>query len=151
MNFPTDIRKTTIEDIAELAPGKELRIPIEIVLAGTAGRSIRVDIRNDIGTYVGTLVPEGAELLSPAVISSSEFDAFRKRLVGLNEVTRPFTLDSLGLTATYDVESEIIGRVKHIINAFLVQGAGVGELLFAASARRGMMEEKVLVTITSNR
>ena len=48
-------------------------------------------------------------------------------------------------------ESDLIFIVKKMLNVFLVQGAGVNELLFAGCSRKGMMEEKVLVTVTSDR
>jgi hypothetical protein len=33
----------------------------------------------------------------------------------------------------------------------MLQGAGVGELMFAGSSRKGMMDQKLLVTLTSDR
>jgi hypothetical protein len=39
--------------------------------------------------------------------------------------------------------------IKRILNVFVVQGAGVGELLFSGSVRKslGTLDEKVLVTV----
>jgi hypothetical protein len=37
VSFPADVRRTQIEDIAQLAPGQEVRLPLEIVLSGLAG------------------------------------------------------------------------------------------------------------------
>ena len=67
--------------------------------------------------------------------------------------SQTFALAALGLPADAPgaVEQELIARVKRILNVFLVQGAGLGELLFAACSRKGMAEEKVLVTILSDR
>ena len=38
VSFPSDVRRTQIEDIAALAPGQQVAIPLEIVLAGLGGK-----------------------------------------------------------------------------------------------------------------
>lgn len=37
INFPTDVRKTTIPEIPLLGPGQEVRLPVEIALTGLSG------------------------------------------------------------------------------------------------------------------
>ena len=111
---------------------------------------------------MGTYLPEAWEILFPITISSSEFFAMRKRIGGFGEASKSFPLSvvmsSSSSLKAVDVgamnsssEVQLIGIVKKILNVFLVQGAGVGELLFAGCSRKGMMEEKLLVTVTSDR
>ena len=137
-----------------------------------------MDIRSDMGAFVGTLLPEAWEVLFPINISPQEFLTLKKRLGGFGEASKSFSLDSIlssssplspsggpsgpsgggvsggvsgGTRDAAFAEIELILRVKKMLNVFLVQGAGVGELLFAGCSRKGMMEEKVLITVTSDR
>ena len=133
-----------------------------------------MDIRSDMGAFVGTLLPEAWEVLFPINISPQEFLTLKKRLGGFGEASKSFSLDSIlssssplspsggpsgpsgggvsgGRRDAAFAEMELIQRVKKMLNVFLVQGAGVGELLFAGCSRKGMMEEKVLITVTSDR
>ena len=153
MSFPADLRRTTVEDVQILAPGQEVSLPMEIVLSGSVGKSFRLDIRTDKGTYTGALVPEAYELLSPLAMSAAEFDAYRRRFCGLNETTKSFARALLGLASAAGVsaEEELLARVRRLLNVYCVQGAGEGELMFAASCRKSIMEEKVLVTVLSAR
>ena len=41
-------------------------------------------------------------------------------------------------------------KVKKLLNVYVVQGSGVGELMFSGCCRKGMMEEKVLVTVVTD-
>jgi hypothetical protein len=152
ISFPSDIRRTPLDDIAMLSAGQEMRIPMEIVFTGQAGKQIRVDIRSDQGAYVGLLIPEVWELLYPFQMTAPVFEEIRKRFTGICEASKVFTLSSLGLEgfSEGDVESELIYRVKRNINVFVVQGCGVSELLFAGAYRKGMMEEKVLVSVVTD-
>ena len=38
IGFPSDVRRTQVEDIAVLAAGQQIAMPIEMVLSGLAGR-----------------------------------------------------------------------------------------------------------------
>ena len=48
------------------------------------------------------------------------------------------------------VESDLLVKVKKLLNVYVVQGSGVGELMFSGCCRKGMMEEKVLVTVVTD-
>jgi hypothetical protein len=115
-----------------------------------------VDVRSDVGAFVGTFVPEAWEVLFPSIISPLDFAGLSKRLGGFGEAKKSFPLSlivpsSSGESNGMSVETILISRVKKVLNVYLVQGAGVGELLFAGCSRKGMMEEKVLVTVISDR
>jgi hypothetical protein len=116
-----------------------------------------VDVRSDVGAFVGILAPEAWELLFPLNLSPQDFASNKKRLGGFGMASKSFPQQILpsSLSAEsgtpFGIEMELIQRVKRMLNVFLVQGAGVGELLFAGCSRKGMMEEKVLVTVTSDR
>jgi hypothetical protein len=125
---------------------------LEIVLSGSAGKQLRIDVRSDVGAFVGTLVPDSWELLFPIPLSPEDFDTLRRRLGGFCESTKAFALSAIGiLTAGPEAEIELVTRVKKILNVFVVQGPGVGELMFAGCARKGVMEEKVLITLKTDR
>ena len=117
------------------------------------GKQIKVDIRSDRGAYVGLLTIFDWDIITPCSISSHEFESARKKLVGFNEVSKSFALDALHIPAhckisdSADVEIELISRVKRLFNMHLVQGAGVGELMFAGVIRKGFLEEKVYLTV----
>ena len=115
-------------------------------------------MRSDVGAFVGILAPEAWELLFPLNLSPQDFASNKKRLGGFGMASKSFPLQLIlppsptdGSDRAFGVEMELIQRVKRMLNVFLVQGAGVGELLFAGCSRKGMMEEKVLVTVTSDR
>ena len=112
-------------------------------------------MRSDLGAFVGTLSPEGWEILFPLTLSSTDFASHKRRLSGLQMASKSFPLLSIlpasAERGAFDTEMELINVVKKMLNTFLVQVAGVGELLFAGCSRKGMMEEKVLITVTSDR
>lgn len=114
-----------------------------------------MDVRSDVGAFVGTLTPECWEVLFPITMSASDFATQKKRMGGFGMASRSFPLSSIlgpsegqGAVGT---EIELVQKVKKMLNVFSVQGAGVGELLFAGCSRKGVLEEKVLVTVTSDR
>lgn len=115
-----------------------------------SGKQMRVDIRSDAGTFAGMFAPDPWDVLMPSALSSTDFETLRRRLTGFNEVSRIYTLASLGVDAGPALETELTARVRRMMNVYLVQGPGLGELMFAASGRKGMMEEKVLVTLISS-
>lgn len=39
ISFPSDVRRTQTEDIAVLAPGQQVAMPFELVVAGLGGKS----------------------------------------------------------------------------------------------------------------
>eukprot|EP01034_Spumella_vulgaris_P021954 gene21954-28034_t len=149
VSFPQDLRKTAVPDIPLLGPEQEVQIPMEMVLSGVASKQVKADIRCDQGAYVGLLVINDWDLLLPYQTTSADFEVLRKRLSGFNEVTRMYPVDSLNLPQgdNADTELELISRVRRIANMYLVQGAGVGELMFAGSIRKGTVEEKAYITI----
>lgn len=118
-----------------------------------------MDIRSDVGAFAGIFLPEAWEILFPSVITSSEFSTMKKRMGGFGEASKSFSFDVIMSSSSASKmagggtfgEVQLIGIVKKMLNVFLVQGAGVGELFFAGCSRKGMMEEKVLITVTSDR
>ena len=151
MGIPAELRHTAVEEVQMLLPGQEVRLPMEIVLTGSAGKALRLDVRTDKGTYAGTLAMEGWELLTPAFMTAGDFDATRRRLRGLGETAKTLPLASLGLRGGVSAEEELIARVRRLLNVHTVQGAGCGELMFAGVKREMTKEEKVLVTLVTTR
>lgn len=113
-----------------------------------------MDIRCDKGTYAGMLVVQDWDLLQPLLMKSSDFETLRARLGGLGEVLRSTTATALGLNENSPyggMEMELVMRVQSALNVYLVQGAGLGELLFAGSVRKGLGEHRLLITILTTR
>lgn len=110
---------------------------------------MKVDIRCDQGAYVGLLVINDWDLLLPFTTTSSEFEVQRKRLGGFNEIVKAYPTSAFQFSNEdiADNELELISRVKKVVNVYLVQGAGVGELMFAGTVRKALVEEKVFITI----
>jgi hypothetical protein len=170
VGFPSDVRKTNIQDIPMLAPGQEVYQPMEIVLTAFAGRlcpffvfpffdscccctlgkQMKVDIRSDQGAYVGLFPVNEWDIMTPVEMSSNEFESVRERYRGLKECIKSFPLTSLNIEYTEDMELLLMNRIRKDLLMYLVQGAGVGELMFAASIRKDFVEEKILLTVLSN-
>ena len=156
LGFPADLRRTALEDVQLLSPGQEMRFPMEVVLAGAAGKSFRLDIRTDKGAYAAQLTPEPWELVTPAAMSPTDFDTFRQRFSGLGESVKTFPLSSLGLGASAAggvaaVELELVSRFRRLVNVHTVQGPGYGELMFAGSKKEMGKEERVLLSASTTR
>lgn len=154
VGFPAELRRTAVEDVQLLLPGQELRLPMEIVLSGVTGKSLRLDIRSDKGAFTGQLDPQPWDLLTPVVMSAADFENYRRRFAGLGEASKVFTLAALGVVAGSggaQVEQELVSRFRRLFNVHIVQGAGCGELLLAGSKKDMVKEDKVLMTILSGR
>ena len=137
-----------LEDTALLSPGQEVQLPMEILLTGLTGKSIRVDIRADIGAFLGTVQFEPFELLQPLAISSQQFEIVRAQLKGINESEKTYSLLALGVLAGDSLEYQLMQLVQKLLFVHVVQGAGVGELLFAGALKRsGYGEDRVLMTV----
>jgi AP-3 complex subunit beta len=155
VNFPTDIRRTNIPEIPVLNPAQEFKIPVEVVLAGIAVKQIKMDIRNDQGAYTGLFAVQDWDLIQPVEMTATNFEALRGRLKGFSEVSKAYPLDQLSLQGfTSDsIEAEIIRRIQREVHVYLVQGAGVQELMLAGSLRKGVIpivDEKILITVVSS-
>ena len=58
-------------------------------------RQVRVDVKSDAGSHIATFLPNAYELIIPyGKLTIPEFDAFRKRLIGMNELTKGHNYDS---------------------------------------------------------
>jgi hypothetical protein len=157
VNFPSDLRKTSMPEIPILAPNQQVVVPLEVVLGPLAGKQLKVDIRCDKGAYAGLLPVHEWDVMQPLVMTAQEFDKARSRLSGnFTEMTKTYTFASVGVTDNSSsngngntCEEELLQIIKRALNVFVVQGAGVGELLFSGSVRKGLsVEEKVLATVT---
>ena len=112
---------------------------------------MKIDIRCDKGAYTGSLSVNDWDIMQPLSLTPSDFDRARKRLTGFSEVRKSYSLESVGLLPD-SAEDDTLARVQRFLNIFVVQGAGVGELLFAGAIRKGLtVEEKVLITILFQR
>lgn len=113
---------------------------------------MKMDIRCDQGVFAGLFVVNDWDLLvATSSVTTADFEAARGRLRGFSEVSKTYTTEQLQLQALedeVDVEREIIRRIQRECNFALVQGAGVQEIMLAASLRKGgAVDEKVLLTI----
>lgn len=115
---------------------------------------MKADIRSDKGAAVGLLVIHDWDLLLPLPMKSSDFEGLRSRLGGFGEICKSVSAATLNFSASSpvgDTEMQLIGRMNRALNMYLVQGAGVGELMFAASAKKGLTESRLLITVGTDR
>jgi len=148
ISFPADIKRTQIEDIPLLQPGQEVHIPMEILLQGSIGKQIRLDIRSDLGAFIGLIQFEPYEAIIPFDITTNDFETIRSQLLGLNENEKQIPVQNINIyTTSSSLEFEIMQIVKRLVNVYVVQGAGLNELLFAGIIKKGYNDEKVLITI----
>ena len=115
-----------------------------------AGNSIRVGVRSDAGSFTGTLLSQPWELLMPWSISVKDFESYRTRMGGFNEASKSASLASLNLSPE-GAERALLARVQKLVNVFVVQGPGVGEMWFAGALRQAGMEQRALISILIKR
>lgn len=116
-------------------------------------KQLKIDIRNDQGAYAGLFTVNDWDLMTPCPMSSTEFENLRNRMKGFGEVSKSYPYNMLNLSvddSDEDVELQIIKRMNRNLSMFIVQGAGLCELMFAGLIRKGFSEEKVLVTIETS-
>ena len=142
LTIPSELKKTPqLEDISSLSKGQEHSFILEIVLQGYEGKQVPIIATCDRGTFNAVYVPEVSDLLTPLVTTPEEFLAARSRLTSFHEVTRVFEMAAMSC-------EELCVRVKRIINTRHVQSTPSGDVYFASCLRKGMTEERVLVTIS---
>jgi hypothetical protein len=161
--FPSDLKRTSIEDIAVLNPNEERQVPIEMVVSADKSKSYRIDLSSDTGSFSGSLSFYSFDLFYPSAATLIEFNSLRQSLTrnsAMGECVKTIPMSVIGGSniPMEQLEAEIFRRLQRLLNAYLVQGpAGDGSrdiLLSAASRRKGLaMEERLAVTIrvsTSN-
>jgi hypothetical protein len=151
VSFAADVKCTAIPILPQLAAGEESRQSIEILLTGFAGKNVRVDVRSDVGAYTGSLSVDAMDLLNPLPMSSRDFESYRSKLKGINEAERSYPLTSLGLRASLDLEDKVLQLMKKLVNVYVAQGPGSGEIYLAGFLRKAGVDDKVLLTVTSSR
>merc|ERR1711871_199399 len=150
LTIPSEMKRTpSLDEIPLLTPGQEYVYSVEMVLSGVVeGKKQPLIITCDRGTYNTTWTPEMVDLLSPLAVSTDEFLAARGRLTSFHEVRRAFDV-SLLRNHSGDIIAELSNKVRRVMNTRHVSTTQEGEILFASCFRKGMTEEKVLVTITT--
>ena len=119
-----------------------------------SAKQIKVEVRCDQGSYSGQLLVNDCDLLQPLRMTSSDFEAVRRRLSGgFNElISKPMPLQSLLALPTPvaqdadSVHSAVLNLLRSEMNLHLVQD-GPTEVMFAGCLRKGAAEEKALLSI----
>lgn len=138
VSLPSNIPKSTIEEVPVLKPGETTDIAMEIVLAGQQGKSIRCEVRSNNGTYTANFQPKALDILSTWVTSKADFEALRSRLGGFSAGTKDYSCSELQLSGSIaDMEVIIIKRLRLKSNLTVVQGPGNGEIWLTAKSKRG--------------
>lgn len=151
MSFSADVKCSPIPVLPQLSSGEEYRQSIEILLTGMAGKNIRVDVRTDMGSYTGTLSVDAMDLLNPFPMSLRDFESYRNRLKGINEAERSYSLSSLGLKADADLDYDTMHIMKKLVNMYVIQGPGSGEMCLSGFLRKAGVDDKVLLTVTTSK
>jgi hypothetical protein len=113
-------------------------------------KQVKIDIRCDKGVFVGVLSLYNWDSIQPRVMHSGDFETLRGRLGGFSEVCKTAKFEELGLHLLKeqgDKELELLRRVNCTLNMYLVQGVGLGELMFAGAIHKNMSENRTLLTI----
>jgi hypothetical protein len=148
LTIPTEIKRAPqIEEISFLGVGQELKLSLELVLHGFEGKQTPITLTCDRGSFNSVFTPLISELLVPLVITPDEFISSRNKLNNFHESSKSFEIASLQLNAP-DASTEISNRIKRIINTRHVLTTSSGDILFASCFRKGMTEEKILVTVS---
>ena len=148
LTIPSEIKKAPqIEEIPMLSKGQEYTYTMEMVLQGFEGKALQINATSDRGTFNAVFTPETSDLLSPLVLSPDEFLAARSKLTSFHEVSRVFETSSI-LSSSSEIVSELISRVKKVINTRHVVTTSTSDIYFGSCLRKGMTEEKVLVSIS---
>jgi hypothetical protein len=152
VGFPNDVRKTTLPDIPVLNPGQEAYLPMEIVLTSLTTKQMKIDIRSDQGAFVGLFTINDWDIMTPFEMKDcTEFEMLREKYKGLRETMKTYPLASLNISSYSDeLELLIMNKIRSDLLMFLVQGAGLGELMFAGMIKKGFSDEKILLTILTN-
>ena len=71
-------------------------------------RQVRVDVKSDAGSHIASFLPNAYELIIPYKnLTIPDFDAFRKRLIGMNELTKGHNYDSWFNAAVLSYEKKV--------------------------------------------
>ncbi len=147
--FPTEIKRTPIDDIPTLAPTQEIRIPLEILITSTGRQPIRVDVRSDKGSYVAVLNLEPWANVTSASFSLQEFKSAISGMGGFSESISTVTFSG-EMTS-----SDIHIRVRRIVNVYPVQvdtESNINtDIMFAGIIRKAantsMTQDKLLLIL----
>lgn len=150
VSFPNDLRKTNIPDIPQLNGQQTVYVPVEVVFTSLTSKQVKVDIRSDQGAFIGIFTIFEWDLMIPVEMSSSDFETLRGKLTGFREVTKNYSLASLNMEPSEELELTILARIRNELVLYIVQGVGLGELMFAGAIKKAANDEKVLVTVLSN-
>lgn len=142
--LPTDLRKSAIPDVPLLEPGQCVCICVEMSLS--SHRQIKVEVRSDRGSGSGMMTIAESDLLVPWACAAAEFAELRGRLGGFNEVRRVYPLQALSLRDC----NEGALRIRRDMGLAVVQ-SGSEEAWLAGRVRKGIREERALVTLQSDR
>lgn len=155
VSFPAGmLLSQQMPDLPLLQPGQSLLLPVDLDLTSAADKQIKVDVRSDRGSFVGTLGLQAADLLTPLPMTLVQFTAMRSSLIGAyNRHAVSYPVDVLQVQG--DVLEVLQQRVLRHMTMYTVQpaaaGAG-GEVLFAGKLRtkksNAVVEVKVLVSIS---
>ena len=155
INFPADLTRTYIDEIAIVDGNQTVHRMIEMALGSYSGifyllpnlelihhcigRSIRVDIASDSGAFSGSLSIEPQELLSPVGMSEDSFNAMKQRLSGgFTEASRELTLSNLTM-------NDVSKGIRSLLNVVEITKTSTSSK-FCGCLRRGMSEDYVLIS-----
>lgn len=87
-------------------------------------------------------------LLPATQMTSESFETLRSQLKGFCEQSKRYSLQALVLPVdSYQAEQMLLSRVISKLPVHIVQGPGVGELYFAGVLKKGLREERALITL----
>lgn len=113
-------------------------------------KQLKIDIRSDQGAFVGLFVINDWDIMIPTEMTANEFEFIRSRYIGIRQTMKTYPWTSLNIIYSEDIELLLMNRIRNDLLMFLVQGAGLGELMFASCIKKGFNDEKILLTLLLN-
>lgn len=164
INFPSDLRRTPLEDIPLVSPGETIRLPVEMILRPIVGRSTRIIITSDRGQFNADLLIEMWELLSPSLISNFDFESITKRMGGFchNTTTMNLPITNLNQQKEKEFSNWMINQIRSKLNISLIQSGSIYdsgsnnnqknqkdlEWRFSGTLQKDLREDRLLIGIS---
>lgn len=138
--FPSDIRRTPIDDIVAVPPGGEVYVPMEMLLSSHLGRPIAIQCTCDRGSFSGLLTVDACDVLSPYPVSAREFEQLRASLGGFNATHAVLSSSKL-------FSQNVVRRMLERFNIYHVEDVP-SQTCFAGYLRKEMIEHRLLIAIS---
>ena len=138
--FPSDIRRTPIDDIVAVPAGGDVHVPMEVLLSSHIGRTISVQCTCDRGSFSGSFTVDACDVLTPYPVSAREFEQLRAALGGFNATHAVVPSSKL-------FSQNVVKRILERLNVYHVEDISP-QKCFSGYLRKEMIEHRLLLVIS---